>query len=106
MIYKNIDIMDHSSGRLHLLKHITGSTCQLFMLISASFVGTWATGATPWWYMATSGGMGILLSRISSQLDYWYNKATIKEELEKHALMMEELAMHVETSRIGSKVSK
>lgn len=56
--------------------------------------------------MVTSGGMGTLLSRISSQLDYWQNKAIIKEELEKHALMREELAMHVEISHIGSKVSK
>lgn len=34
------------------------------------------------------------------------NDAIIKEELEKHALMRKELAMHVETGHIGSKVSK
>lgn len=98
--------MDYSSKKLQILKHITGGTYQLFLLIAASFSGTWAAGVTPWWYIAVTGGIGILLSRISSQLDYWQNKAIIKEELEKHASMREDLVMHVETSHIGSKASK
>jgi hypothetical protein len=52
----------------------------VFLLIVASFTGTWSAGITPWYYVPISGGIGILSSRISNQLDYWQNKYIIREE--------------------------
>lgn len=65
-------------------KHISGSSYQVFLLVAASFAGTWSAGITPWWYVPISGGIGTTLSRISSQLDYWQNKYIIREELVKN----------------------
>ncbi len=70
---------------------MSGSSYQVFLLIAASFAGTWSAGVTPWWYVPLSGGIGILLSRISSQLDYWQNKHIIREELDRQNSKVKEL---------------
>lgn len=80
-----------TSGKLQLLKHVTGGSYQLIMIISAALAGTWATGATPLWYVIVTGSVSILLSRISSQLDYWQNKRIIREELDRQNLKIKKL---------------
>ncbi len=83
--------MTCTSKKLQILKHVSGSSYQIFLLIAASFAGTWSAGITPWWYVPITGGIGILLSRISSQLDYWQNKHIIREELEKRNIKIKSL---------------
>ena len=84
-----------TSKKLQILKHVSGSLYQIFLLISASFAGTWSAGITPWWYVLITGGIGILLSRISSQLDYWQNKHIVREELEKRNTKIKSLESKV-----------
>lgn len=60
-------------------------------MIAASFAGTWSAGITPWYYVPISGGIGIALSRISSQLDYWQNKHIIREKLDRRNTKVKEL---------------
>jgi len=89
--------MTCTSKRLQLLKHVTGSSYQVFLLIAASFAGTWSAGVTPWYYVPVSGGIGILLSRISSQLDYWQNKHIIREELDRQDEKVKELELKLKS---------
>ncbi len=96
-----------TSKRLQILKHISGSSYQVFLLIAASFAGTWSAGVTPWWYVPLSGGIGVLLSRISSQLDYWQNKRIIREELNRQNSKVKELEskiMHLENIIRNNKI--
>jgi hypothetical protein len=87
--------MTCTSRRLQLLKQATGSSYQVFLLIVASFAGTWSAGITPWYYVPVSGGIGIILSRISSQLDYWQNKQIIREELDRQNKKVKELELKI-----------
>lgn len=83
--------MAYASRKLQLLKHITGGSYQSIMIISAALAGTWAAGTTPLWYVIVTGAVSILLSRISSQLDYWQNKSIIREELDRQDLKTKRL---------------
>jgi len=83
--------MTCDSKRLQLFKHVTGSSYQVFLLVAASFAGTWSAGVTPWWYVPVAGGIGIILSRISNQLDYWQNKRIIREELDRQNSRVKDL---------------
>jgi hypothetical protein len=83
--------MTCTSKKLQLLKHVTGSLNQVFLLVAASFAGTWSAGVTPWYYVPISGEIGMILSRISNQLDYWQNKHIIREELDRRNSKIKEL---------------
>lgn len=79
--------MQCTSKKLQLLKDVVGSTYQIFIIMSATFSGTWATGVTPFWYVLVTGGTGIILQRVASRVDYWQHKIIIKEELTKFSDM-------------------
>jgi len=78
--------MHCTSKKLQLIKHITGATYQLFLILAATFAGTSATGKTSYWLVIITGSISIILQRISSQIDYWQNKAIIREELKGNYL--------------------
>ena len=73
--------MHCTSKKLQLIKHITGATYQLFLILAATFAGTSATGKTSYWLVIITGSISIILQRISSQIDYWQSKVIMREEL-------------------------
>lgn len=76
-----MDTMHCTSKKLQIIKHITGATYQLFLILSATFAGTSANGKTSYWLVVITGTISIVLQRISSQIDYWQSKTIVREEL-------------------------
>lgn len=76
-------LIHYSSEKIQVLKQLTGRSYQIFMMLMATFAGTWATGTTPWWWSVTAGVMALILQTIASQLDYRQNQKIMCEQLEK-----------------------
>lgn len=73
--------MSYSSKELQILKQISGRSYQIFLMLMATFAGTWATGVTPVSWMIITAAIALILQTISSQLDYIQMKAIMKEQL-------------------------